>query len=33
VCECGDTLHFNGVHFFKRVVEDSWGVDDLPSKI
>lgn len=31
--EGGDTLHLDGVHLLKRVVEDSRGVDDLPPEV
>lgn len=28
-----DTLHLNGVHLIQRVVKNTGGVDDLPSKV
>lgn len=31
--EGGDTLHFDRVHFFKGVIEDSRCVDHLPSEV
>ena len=31
--ESSDTLHFDRVHFLKRVVEDTRSVDDLPSQV
>jgi len=31
--ESGDTLHLNRVHFLERVIEDTGGIDDLPSQV
>lgn len=31
--ESGDGLHLDGVHLLERVVKDTRGVDDLPSKV
>ena len=31
--ESSDTLHFNGVHLFQRVIKDTRGIDDLPSHV
>lgn len=31
--QCSDTLHFNGVHLVERVVQDTGGIDDLPSEV
>ena len=28
-----DRLHLNGIAFLKRMIKDSWRVDDLPPKI
>ena len=31
--ESSDRLHLNRVHLLQRVVQDTWGVDDLPSQV
>lgn len=33
VRKSGDTLHFDGVHILKRMVQDSRGIDHLPSHV
>jgi hypothetical protein len=33
VGESGNRLHFNGIHLLERVIQDTWGVDDLPSEV
>jgi len=33
VSESSDRLHLNRVHLLQRVVQDTWGVDDLPSQV
>lgn len=33
VGQSGNRLHLDRVHLFKRVVQDSWGVDNLPSEV
>ena len=31
--ECSDGLHFDGVALVERVIEDTWGINDLPSGV
>jgi hypothetical protein len=33
MCDGGDGLHFNGVHFFKRMVENTGSIDGLKAEV
>ena len=33
VCQCNNSLHFNGVALFQGMIENSWSVNDLPTKV
>ena len=33
MCQCCDGLHLDGVSLFQRMVQDTGGVDDLPTQV
>lgn len=33
MCQCSDTLHFNGVHLLEWVIENTRGIHNLPAEI